>query len=44
MYSPTKDLSIGLSYQRNASSIGTAWGGSGEYVSRVQVGVTYRFD
>jgi len=44
MYSPTKDLSFGLSYQRNASTFEAAWGGSGAYVSRLQVGVTYRFD
>ncbi|MEN9589371.1 MAG: hypothetical protein RLZZ481_1157 [Pseudomonadota bacterium] len=44
MYSPTKDLSLGLSYQRNASTFEAAWGGSGAYVSRLQVGVTYRFD
>ncbi len=44
MYSPTKDLSFGLSYQRNASTFETAWGGSGAYVSRLQAGVTYRFD
>jgi len=44
MYSPTKDLSFGLSYQRNASTFEAAWGGSGAYVSRLQMGVTYRFD
>jgi hypothetical protein len=44
LYSPTKDLDIGLAYQRNASNFGIALGGSGQYTSRIQVGVTYRFD
>lgn len=44
MYLPTKDLNVGLSYQRNASTFEAAWGGSGAYVSRLQVGVTYRFN
>jgi hypothetical protein len=44
MYFPTKDLDVGVSYQRNASTFDVAFGGSGAYVSRLQVGVTYRFD
>ena len=44
MYAPTKDLTFGVSYQRNASTFEAAWGGSGAYVSRLQAGVTYRFD
>ena len=44
LYYPMKDLDIAVSYQRNASTFEAAWGGSGAYVSRLQVGVTYRFD
>ena len=44
LYYPMKDLDVGVSYQRNASTFGVAFGGSGAYVSRLQVGVTYRFD
>ena len=44
LYYPVKDLDIGVSYQRNASSFDVALGGSGAYVSRIQFGVTYRFD
>jgi hypothetical protein len=44
LYYPMKDLDVGVSYQRNASSFDVAFGGSGPYVSRFQVGVTYRFD
>jgi hypothetical protein len=44
LYYPMKDLDVGVSYQRNASTFDVAFGGSGAYVSRLQVGVTYRFD
>lgn len=44
IYSPGKDVDIGLAYQRNANNFGVALGGSGPYTSRIQVGVTYRFD
>ncbi len=44
LYYPMKDLDVGVSYQRNASKLDVAFGGSGPYVSRLQVGVTYRFD
>ena len=44
LYYPMKDLDVAVSYQRNASSFDVAFGGSGPYVSRFQVGVTYRFD
>jgi hypothetical protein len=44
LYSPNKDIDIGLAYQRNASNFGIALGGSGSYTSRIQFGVTYRFD
>ena len=44
LHYPLKDLDVGVSYQRNASTFNVAFGGSGEYVSRLQVGVTYRFD
>jgi hypothetical protein len=44
LYSPNKDIDIGVAYQRNASNFGIALGGSGSYTSRIQVGVTYRFD
>ena len=44
LYYPLKDLDVGVSYQRNASTFGVAFGDSGQYVSRLQVGVTYRFD
>ena len=44
LYSPSKDIDIGLAYQRNANNFGFALGGSGPYTSRIQVGVTYRFD
>jgi hypothetical protein len=44
LYYPMKDLDVAVSYQRNASTFDTAFGGSGPYVSRFQVGVTYRFD
>jgi hypothetical protein len=44
LYYPIKDLDIAVSYQRNASSFDVAFGGSGPFVSRLQVGVTYRFD
>ena len=44
LYYPIKDLDVGVSYQRNASTFDVAFGGSGAYVSRLQVGVTYRFD
>ena len=43
LYYPMKDLDVGVSYQRNASTFDVAFGGSGAYVSRLQVGVTYRF-
>lgn len=44
LYSPNKDVDIGLAYQRNANNFGIALGGAGPYTSRVQVGITYRFD
>ena len=44
LYYPIKDLDVGVSYQRNASTFDVAFGGSGAYVSRLQIGVTYRFD
>lgn len=44
LYSPLKDLDIGVSYQRNAGTFGVVLGGTGPYVSRVQFGVSYRFD
>jgi hypothetical protein len=44
LYYPMKDLDVGVSYQRNASTFDVAFTGSGPYVSRLQVGVTYRFD
>jgi hypothetical protein len=44
LYYPMKDLDVGVSYQRNASTFDVAFGSSGAYVSRLQVGVTYRFD
>jgi hypothetical protein len=43
LYYPIKDLDVGVSYQRNANSFDVAFGGAGTYVSRLQVGVTYRF-
>lgn len=44
LYSPDKDVDIGLAYQRNANNFGIAFGGVGPYTSRMQVGITYRFD
>ena len=44
LYYPNKDLDLGVSYQRNASTFDVVLGGSGSYVSRMQVGVTFRFD
>jgi hypothetical protein len=44
LYYPTKDLDFAVSYQRNASTFDVALGAAGSYVSRMQVGVTYRFD
>jgi hypothetical protein len=44
LFSPTKDLDIGFAYQRNASSFGVAFGAPGAYASRIQAGITYRFE
>jgi hypothetical protein len=44
LYSPTKDLDFGLAYQRNANNFGIAFGAPGPYSSRIQAGITYRFD
>ncbi len=44
IFSPDKDVDIGLAYQRNANNFGVAFGEAGPYTSRVQLGVTYRFD
>ncbi len=44
IFSPDKDFDIGLAYQRNASSFGVAFGESGPYTSRIQIGFTYRFE
>lgn len=44
IFSPDKDFDIGLAYQRNSNNLGVAFGDAGPYTSRVQVGVTYRFD
>ena len=43
IYSPTKDIDLGISYQRNAPNFGTIFAGDAPYTSRFQVGVTYRF-
>ena len=44
IFSPDKNLDMGLSYQRNASNFAVAFGDAGPYTSRIQLGVTYRFD
>ena len=44
IFSPDKDFDMGLAYQRNANNFGVAFGDSGPYTSRIQLGVTYRFD
>jgi hypothetical protein len=44
LYSPVKEIDIGLAYQRNANTPGIAVGAPGPYTSRLQVGVSYRFD
>jgi hypothetical protein len=44
IYSPDKNIDLGLSYQRNAPSFEVSLGGAGAYTSRIQAGVTYRFD
>jgi len=44
IFSPDKDVDMGLAYQRNANNFGVAFGNAGPYTSRVQLGVTYRFD
>lgn len=44
IFSLDKEFDIGLAYQRNASNFGVAFGDAGPYTSRVQLGVTYRFD
>ena len=44
IYSPTKDVDFGISYQRNAPNFGTIFAGDAPYTSRFQVGVTFRFE
>ena len=44
IFSPNKDLDLGLSYQRNSTNMGISFGSEGPYVSRIQAGVTYRFN
>ena len=44
IYSPTKDVDLGIAYQRNAANLGIAYGASGSYISRIQFGMTYRFN
>ena len=43
LYSLKKNLDIGISYQRNATNFGIAFGSSGPYTARIQAGVTFRF-
>lgn len=44
IYSFDKQLDVGIAYQRNANNFGIAYGGSGPYTSRLQLGLTYRFN
>ena len=44
IYSPTKDLDLGIAYQRNATNFGSMFSANEPNTSRFQAGVTYRFD
>ena len=44
IYSPTKDVDLGIAYQRNATNFGTMFSANEANTSRFQAGVTYRFD
>ena len=44
IYSPTKEVDLGIAYQRNATNFGTMFSANEANTSRFQAGVTYRFD
>ncbi len=44
IYSATKNLDLGISYQRNAQNFGTIFAADAPYTSRFEVGLTYRFE
>ena len=44
IYLPTKDLELGLSYQRNATNLNTLYATDAAYTSRFQAGVILRFE
>jgi hypothetical protein len=44
IYLPTKDLELGLSYQRNATNLNTLYATDAAYTSRFQAGVIWRFE
>jgi len=44
IFSVTKDIELGLSYQRNAANYGAIFSANELHTSRVQAGVTFRFE
>ncbi len=44
IYSPSKDIDIGIAYQKNTPNFGALLTGDTAYTSRFQSGITWRFD